>query len=64
MADRHFSEVDLRAMLSNATSIRRDAAPGRWIVSSHLRRRRWEIIVEPDAATQTVVVITAYHMTP
>jgi hypothetical protein len=60
MGDRQFSELDLRAMMDRATSVRRDYEPGRWVVLTHMTRRRWEIIVEPDAESRTLFVVTAY----
>lgn len=62
MADRSFTEVDLRRMLERATSYRRDIAEERWIVETTHRRRRWEVIVEPDWQQQILVVITAYSL--
>lgn len=64
MADRDFTELDLRAMLQSATRIRRGIEPGRWIVSARLRRRRWDVIVEPDRELERLVAITAYPLTP
>jgi hypothetical protein len=60
MEDRRFTEVDLRAMLNNATGLREDEVAGRWVVLARHRRRRWEIIVEPDRQLRVLVVITAY----
>lgn len=60
MLDRSFTELDLRQMLEEASSLRRDVEGGRWIVSTHHRRRRWEVVVEPDEAERVIVVITAY----
>jgi hypothetical protein len=60
MVDRRFTEVDLRRMLSVANSYRRDVVPGRWLIDTMHRRRRWQIIVEPDAIDRLLVVITAY----
>jgi hypothetical protein len=60
MEDRDFTEVDLRAMLENATSIRPDVVEGRWIVQAQHGRRSWEILVEPDEDEQLIVAITAY----
>ena len=60
MEDRCFSEVDLRGMLSRATSYHRDVVVGRWVVVSRHRRRRWEVIVEPDRDASVLVVVTAY----
>lgn len=64
MVDRRFSEVELRSMLSVAISIRRDETPGRWIVNTRLRQRRWEIIVEPDIDRRLTIVVTAYRIGP
>jgi hypothetical protein len=50
MADRRFTEADLRRMLEYATSFKRDVIKGRWIISSRHGRRYWEIIVELDLA--------------
>ena len=60
MLDRNFTELDLRQMLEEASSLRRDVEEGRWIVSTLHRRRMWEIVVEPDEVERVVVVITAY----
>ena len=60
MEDRRFSEVDLRSMLSRASSYHRDVVPGRWVIEARHRRRRWEVIVEPDRIARVLVVVTAY----
>ncbi len=60
MADRGFSEVELRRMLSVASNFRKDVVPGRWIIESRHERKAWEVIVEPDSSAQLLVVITAY----
>lgn len=62
MIDRRFTEVDLRRMLEHATSFKRDAIEGRWVISSRHRRRHWEIILEPDFDARLLVVITAYPL--
>jgi len=62
MADRRFTELDLRRMLDKATSFRRDIVEGRWVIRTRHRRRPWEIIVEPDSAEKLLVVITAYPL--
>ncbi len=60
MVDRSFNELEVRRMLSVATGIRPDVVSSRWIVATRHRRAAWEVIVEPDADAQLVVVITAY----
>ena len=60
MVDRQFSEVDLRRMLEYATGLREDVVVGRWIVEARHERNPWEVIVEPDSDTRTLVVVTAY----
>jgi hypothetical protein len=60
MADRGFNEVDLRRMLSAASDFRVDAVPYRWVIETRHRRRQWEVVVEPDADVQLLVVVTAY----
>ena len=60
MTERGFGELELRRMLSSATSLEDDALAGRWVARTRLHRRAWEVIVEPDADAQLLVVITAY----
>lgn len=60
MADRRFTEVDLRRMLEHARSYRRGVVKGRWVIVTSHRRERWEVIVEPDYEAELLVVITAY----
>ena len=60
MVDRRFTEVELRHMLEKARTCRRDVTEGRWVIETRYRRRRWEVIVEPDIASELLVVITAY----
>jgi hypothetical protein len=62
MVDRRFSEIDLRAMLEHALAYRSDVTPGRWVIETRLRRRRWHVIVEPDTASEMLVVVTAYPL--
>jgi hypothetical protein len=60
MLDRSFSETDLREMLQAATAFRPDADPRRWIIETKHANSRWEVVVEPDAAVQKLIVVTAY----
>ena len=59
MADRQFSEVDLRTMLALAT--RCEPEPdGRFVIYSQWGGRHWEVVVEPDYTDRVLLVITAY----
>ena len=60
MADRDFSEVDLRLMLQEAHGFRPDIEPSRWIVEIRHHGQPWEVIVEPDEQAELLVVVTAY----
>ena len=60
MASRDFTEIEVRDMLSKASGFRRDVVPGRWIIETRHKRKPWEVIVEPDADAQVLVVVTAY----
>ena len=58
--DRDFTEIDLREMLERAQGYGPDVVAGRWVIATRYRRRRWEVIVEPDADARLLVVVTAY----
>lgn len=60
MADRDFTEIDLRTMLARATNYYRDVVEGRWVIETKHRRKRWEVIVEPDLEKRLLVLVTAY----
>lgn len=60
MADRGFSEVELREMLEHASKVRADIVPGRWRIGTRHKHRPWEVIVEPDDVARVLVVVTAY----
>jgi hypothetical protein len=62
MADRNFSEVDIRRMLFVASDLRGDIVPGRWVIETRHGRTSWEIIVEPDVDAQLLIVITAFPL--
>ena len=47
MADRQFSEADLRAMLADAQGYSPDLEPRRWAIATTWQANPWEIIVEP-----------------
>ena len=60
MADRDFTEIDLRAMLGGDIQMSHDIVPGRWLVHARFRTRPWELIIEPIHDERIVLVITAY----
>ncbi len=60
MLDRGFSEVELREMLERGATYRPDVVPGRFVIESAHDERRWEVIVEPDAVAELLIVVTAY----
>lgn len=60
MVDRSFSETDVRSMIAGAVGLREGDEYGRWVVQATHESACWEVIVEPDAADQLLVVITAY----
>jgi hypothetical protein len=62
MLDRGFTEVELRSMLESPVQVRKGAVAGRWIVEARLKKRSWEVVVEPDEEAELLVVITAYSL--
>src|SRR4051794_26640489 len=60
MIDRNFNEVDLRQMLDLAAGYRPSSSAGRFVVSSSFDGRDWEVVVEPDETTRSLIVVTAY----
>jgi hypothetical protein len=62
MVDRSFSETDLRLMLEQATGLRPDHVPGRWVVETALDDVAWEVIVEPDDESEALIAVTAYKL--
>jgi hypothetical protein len=60
MADRSFTEVDLRAMLERATGWRPGGTEGRFEVETRHRGLPWRVVVEPDEHDRVLVVVTCY----
>ncbi len=60
MVDRRFTEADLRDMLNRATGREANHEPGRYAIQTTHNGRDWEVIVEPDADAELLVVVTAY----
>jgi hypothetical protein len=61
MAQRHFSEVDLRDMMYRATDYT-PGEPGRWELETTFDGAPWTVIVEPDAERKLLVVVTAFEI--
>jgi Domain of unknown function (DUF4258) len=61
MAERRFSEVDVRAMLHEAHGLRPAESPGRWIAESKHENDAWEVVIEPLFDERILLVITAYR---
>ncbi|MBI2900249.1 MAG: DUF4258 domain-containing protein [Planctomycetes bacterium] len=60
MHDRGFGEVDLRAMLQDASGYRPDLVEGRWVIETRHAGAPWEVILEPDMDDKRLVAVTAY----
>jgi len=60
MIDRRFNEVDIRTMLEEISSIDVDSVPGRWQLACRYENNDWIVVVEPDAAFERLVVVTAF----
>jgi len=60
MEERGFSELELRAMLTDARAITPSRRSGRWLISTNLGDHPWVVVVEPDPDHQITYVITAY----
>lgn len=62
MVDRRFNEAELREMLVAPKGIQPNHEPGRWVVACRHAGTAWEVIVEPDFASDIVIVVTAYRV--
>lgn len=52
MDERGLSEVELRAMLDDATEISPARRRGRWLIATRRAGHPWLVVVEPGAAEQ------------
>lgn len=62
MDERGFSEVDLRAMLEDATDFRESVMPGRFVITTVHADAAWEVVVEPDESDNSLIIVTAYEV--
>jgi hypothetical protein len=60
MEERGVSDVDLRTMLQDPTSIG-PGRHGRWQVEARHAGQRWTIVLEPDLEEQILFVVTVYQ---
>ena len=62
MEQRGVTEVEVRAMLEQATAFEPNVVEGRFMI--HVRRSQvpWMVIVEPDADAKLLVVVTVYEV--
>ena len=60
MGERGFSEIDLRAMLDDATKFLPARRPGRWLIHTHHAGHPWCVVVEPDPDDEILIIVTAY----
>ena len=60
MVDRRFTEVELREILERAEGYRSDIVEGRFVIATR-HRRRWEVIIEPDALVKR---LSLHEVTP
>lgn len=63
MEERHFSEVELRTMLTEATRVSAARRPGRFVATSRHRGRPWTVVLEPDRHARLLFVVTAFPRT-
>ena len=64
MEHRGFSEVDLRAMMAQAKSVRPSHVEGRFVVECPWNGGTWHVVVEPRGASLKLIVVTAWAEEP
>ena len=62
MEQRGVTEVEVRAMLENATVCEPHIMAGRFMIHVRHLQRPWIVIVEPDADVRLLVVVTVYEV--
>ena len=62
MEQRGVTEVELRAMLEEASGYRPNVVDGRFMIDLRHNQRPWIAIVEPDSKAKLLVVVTVYEV--
>jgi Domain of unknown function (DUF4258) len=62
MEQRGVTEVDVRAMLEQATAFEPSVVEGRFMIHVARNNRPWIVIVEPDNDASLLVVVTVYEV--
>jgi hypothetical protein len=60
MDEREFSELEVRAMVTDAIDVAPGRHPGRYVAITRLHGQPWVVILEPDADDQLLWVVTAH----
>jgi hypothetical protein len=60
MEERGISELELRTMLEDASSMSPAVRSGRWLVETRYAGRRWNVVLEPDVDERLLFVVTVY----
>jgi hypothetical protein len=64
MEERGVTELDVRAMLENASDFEPSVVPGRFMIHVRHRQCPWIVIVEPVVGVALLAVVTVYEVTP
>jgi hypothetical protein len=62
MEQRGVTEVEVRAMLEQATGFEASVVDGRFMIQTLRGHSAWVAIVEPDAEARVLVVVTVYEV--
>jgi hypothetical protein len=62
MDQRGVTEVEVCAMLEQATGFEASVVAGRFMIQTRRGQSPWIVIVEPDAEATLLVVVTVYEV--
>jgi hypothetical protein len=62
MEQRGVTEVEVRAMLEQATGLEPSVVEGRFMIHASRAQRPWVVIVEPDPDVKLLVIVTVYEV--